>query len=78
MNSEQKRISYTRPKRHKPKERLIIFDKCIFYKSKNRLYSQHIQLITESIKRITGSTKKKQLHVSEINNSQKTKLNVNK
>ena len=59
MNSEQKRISYTRPKRHKPKERLIIFDKCIFYKSKKRLYSQHIQLITESIKRITGSTKKK-------------------
>lgn len=58
MNSEQKRISYTRPKRHKPKERLIIFDKCIFYKSKKRLYSQHIQLITESIKRITGSTKK--------------------
>lgn len=78
MNSEQKRISYTRPKRHKPKERLIIFDKCIFYKSKKRLYSQHIQLITESIKRITGSTKKKQLHVSEINNSQKTKLYVNK
>jgi len=78
MNSEQKRISYTRPKRHKPKERLIIFDKCIFYKSKKRLYSQHIQLIIESIKRVTGSTKKKQLHVSEINNSQKTKLYVNK
>lgn len=59
MNSEQERISYTRPKWHKPKERLIIFDKYIFYKSKKRLYSQHIKLITESIKHITESTKKK-------------------
>lgn len=64
VNSEQN--SYTRPKRHKPKEILIIFDNCIFYKSKKKLYSQHIQLITESIKYITGSTKKDQLHVSEI------------